>query len=90
MRLYQIHMAGAAARLTREREQSVTAAYLAAGLTRMKKMPRLSDLLKPPGAAVDVGLALGLMRQQLPKITLADWQKRGTTHVIQRHRQSAG
>ncbi|WP_136685699.1 hypothetical protein [Falsirhodobacter xinxiangensis] len=80
LRLFQIHMRGAQARIRRDQQQATTTAYLTAGLTRIKKLPKLKDLLRQPGEKMDVGIALGLVRETLPRVTLAEWQARGTIY----------
>lgn len=75
MRAYQVQMDGARRRMRRERDASVSQAWLTAALSRTDKLPKLEKLLsdRPPA---DPAFALRSLSARLPKITLAEWQAR--------------
>lgn len=76
LRLYQIHMRGAAARIGREQEQAKSMAWLAAALSRSKKFPKLDEIVQREAEVIDVDFRLRAVRARLPSITLAEWSAR--------------
>lgn len=76
LRLYQIHMRGAAARIRREQDQAKAMAWMTAALGRATKMPRLDALMRREGEGGDVDFRLRAVRARLPEITMAEWATR--------------
>ncbi|MBD9525206.1 hypothetical protein [Paracoccus sp. PAR01] len=76
LRLYQIHMQGAAVRIQRDHDHAKAMAWLTAGLSRAAKMPKLDRLLQRDGEIIDTGFRLSTIKAQLPVITMAEWAAR--------------
>lgn len=76
IRLYQIHMQGARARMQREADEGKALAWLTAKLSRADKIPGLDRILRQDGEVVDLQFRLGKMKAGLPTITMAEWRNR--------------
>lgn len=76
LRLYQIHMRGASARIERQQDEAKAMAWLNAGLARATKLPPLAKVLERPGKEGDVEFRLRAVTARLPAITMAEWAAR--------------
>lgn len=76
LRLYQIHMRGASARIRREQDQAKSMAWLTAALGRASKMPKLDKIVQQEAEVIDVDFRLRAVRSRLPSITMAEWSAR--------------
>lgn len=76
LRLYQIHMRGASARIRREQDQARSIAWLTVMLDRQKKLPKLDQIVQREAEIIDVDFRLRSVKARLPSITLAEWSAR--------------
>lgn len=68
-----IETEAARARIERQDEMTLTAAWLTASLQRAKKIPPLKTLLGRSDAKSDIGFYLAGAKAALPKIKMSDW-----------------
>lgn len=68
-----IETGAARARIERQDEMTLTAAWLTASLQRAKKIPPLKTLLGGSDAKPDIGFYLDGAKAALPKVRLSDW-----------------
>ena len=68
-----IETQAARARIERQDEMTLTAAWLTASLQRAKKIPPLKTLLGRSDAKPDIGFYLATAKAALPKVRLSDW-----------------